>query len=234
MRTRTALLSTSLLFATAGVLAQTRPATTIPPTTTTAPTVGQTFTVSGTAYKVSSKTVLTTGVEYYTAKATTPGAVTKNFLRTKNTMNATAFSQKQYAALLKTGKLSTFGQLKSVTVGSRVIQYVVMGSTSMTRGSTSALLYSNGKRLGMLEIPGDITESMKPTGISPERQKCLTSCWDSFDTCYHIEMPDPVSDEELSDCIDKLNVCDKGCYTIPNIGSAVSHSIASPVPIVFQ
>ncbi len=131
MITRTALLTVTLLLITTGVFAQvaaTSTTATTSATTMASANVGQTITLSGTAYKVSAKKVLATGVEFYTVKATTPKAPAKYFLRTRDTYNPTVFTQAQYEAFLRTGKVTSFGTLKQRTAGSSKHHYMIKGN----------------------------------------------------------------------------------------------------------
>lgn len=111
----------SVLCATTVAIAQTPPAatttsTTITAATTAASNVGQTITVDNHAFVVSARKQLATGVEFYSLKATTPKAIGVNYLRTRNTYNPTVFTQAQYEAFVRTGKVSSFGKLQTKTV----------------------------------------------------------------------------------------------------------------------
>ncbi len=215
MRTRTTLLTTSLLFATAVCFAQTKPTSTAPivtaPPVATAPpsaTVGQTITLSGTAYKVSTKKVLATGVEYYSMKATTPKAVTQYFLRTNNKYNATVFTQAQYEAFIKTGKLSSFGSLKKGVVGGRNMRYV-------TKGTTNVLFAANKGTLSMYEFVGSIStvmaaEQQQPQ--SPERTNCKLGCNAEYGTGSQCDKDfGPQDADSVDPCGQELFACWDRC-----------------------
>ncbi len=209
MRTRTALLTGWLLFASAGVFAQTRSSTTITPitTTTTSATAGQTITLSGTAYKVSTVKVLATGVEYYAAKATTSGAVTTNFLRTNNTYNATVFSQSQYETFIKTGRMSTFGTVKKYATPSGSTGYYV------AVGTTKAYLVADGKDLFINEV-------ITSRELTPEEQITVRNCKDACDVAAlecrrqgNEDVAEGEGDRYLRTCTPTLEACTNKCYT---------------------
>lgn len=209
MRTRSILLTASLLFATAGAFAQVpKPIAIATPIATITPsaTVGQTITLAGTAYTVSAKKVIATGVEYYTVKATTSlKAPSTYFLRTNNKYNSTVFTQAQYEAFIKTGKLSSFGSLKKGVVVGRNMSYV-------TKGTTNVLFAANKGTLSMYEFIGDLSTVMtaeEEQPQSPERTSCKLGCNDRYGTGSECEaeFPPPVGVETDDVCGNELFAC---------------------------
>ena len=220
---RTALFTVPLLFATTGALAQVpKPIITATPitTTTTAATVGQTITLAGTAYKVSTTKVLATGAEYYAVKATTTGA-TKYFLRTNNVYNATVFTQTQYETFLKTGKLSSFGTLARSVVGGRPIQIV-------TKGTVKAIFSTRSGEFKMFEFTGDLSTvlPLNDQGTADLAQ-CKATCKIVDEVCQEMYGKDDM------DCtwawLMCLDDCDKAAKK-PGLGKV--HVIRTTTPIL--
>ena len=97
--------------------------------TTSSVNVGQSVTINSTSFVVSAKTLLATGVEYYTMKPATTRATPATFLRTNNLYKATAFTQAQYQSFLTTGKISSFGTIKEMLSNGRKLKYATKGSS---------------------------------------------------------------------------------------------------------
>ncbi len=182
--TTATLLAGLVLCTAAAAFGQVQPIAVAPPTSTTttaAATIGQTITLSGTAYNVSATKVLATGVEFYTMKATTPKATAQNFLRTMGTYNPTVFTKAQYEAFFNTGKLSSFGTLKKETVGIGAYTYVMKGTRTVL-----LTVSGDGHALVIDELPDGMTMArLRDTG-SHAWKGCRDGCTEDYNDCYAI------------------------------------------------
>ncbi len=237
MRSRTALLTGSLLFATAVVFAQTEP--TSPAPIVTAPpvaivpsaTVGQTITLSGTAYKVSAKKVIATGVEFYSVKATTPKAATKYFLRTNDRYNPTIFTQAQYEAFMTTGKVPSFGTVLMTVKGPDTLLHVTTGNTVAL-----PMLGTNGELVIYEFINGAQTMALQ-TGQVPRRRprvrgnqytSCLDKCRSTEATCTK----NATTADAKEKCTDAYALCLAGCNVMHRTQPVSIHVIKPNVPAI--
>ena len=234
MRTQstTSTLLIGLLFiVTTNISAQAQPVNTA--TGTTASTmsmppasVGQTVTINNTAFVVSTTKQLATGVEYYTMKAPTPKAKPSSFLRSNNKYNATVFTQAQYETFLKTGKLSSFGALRSTVINGTKANYTTNGTTTAVYARNR-----NGDRLTILEFVGSVDELSLQVGggPSPDHQICIRGCSSSMDDCeaaYGVDDP-----ECWGGWVDCVTFCDE---IFTRTRPAKLHSLQSVMPILLK
>lgn len=227
--TTLAILTGLLLSATPGVFAQVPSPVAAAPVAVAQPAanVGQTVTISSTSYVVSAKQQLAAGVEYYTMKAATPKSVAKNYLRTREKYSATVFTQAQFEAFLKTGKMSSFGTLVKKDVEGRKVVYV-------EKGSTKALLGADGGELIIYEFIGDLTSVLlqdNGSGGTVDRKKCGKVCFDNWDEC----MANSTSSEAEGLCMARFFGCIGWCddHAANSDGTRTSfHSIPFSKPIL--
>jgi len=233
--TSTALVSGILMFTAQSAFAQ-KPATAAPsPTTITttmaAANVGQTITLSSTAYKVNAKKVLATGVEYYAVKAITSKAPTKYFLRSNDRYSATVFTQAQYEAFISTGNVSSFGPVLMSVIGQDTLLH-------MRSGNTVALpmLGTNGELVVYEFINGAQTMALQ-TGQVPKRRPRVrgnqyTSCLDGCRSTYSGCNTNATAEADKEKCTDTYALCLAGCNVMHRTQPVSIHVISSSIPAV--
>ncbi len=144
--------------------------------------VGGSVTIGGTSYVVSAKKQLATGVEYYTMKPATTKVKGATFIRTNGFYEPTVFTQAQFAAFFSTGKLSSFGALKTSTSGGKTFYHTTKGAKIVS------FLPSNiGSRVLIHEYPDAVPISNdgpipQPTGSEANR-RCWTDCEMDWAAC---------------------------------------------------
>lgn len=190
MRTKITACAILLLYSTSDGFAQApRPTTpTTPPVamaTVPATAVGGSVTINSTAYVVNAKKQLATGVEYYTMKPASAKAKAATFLRTGDTYRPTVFTQAQYETFLKTGKVSSFGKVQTMTVNGMTLRYVTSG-TSTAFFATKR----NGRDVNILEYVGNPqvlavdNDDTGGGGMNPDQLVCRRGCLSSSDECH--------------------------------------------------
>ncbi len=169
------------------------------PVAATTPNVGGSVTINNTSYVVSAKKQLATGVEFITMKPASANVKAATFLRTKNTYNATVFTQAQYTAFYSTGKLSSFGALEKVSKDG-------VDNWFVTTGSTIALFRTKkSTELEMVEVPRPTRVSAldnPPGGCTCCGNNGCAGCADAQATCSCKAIQDWLS---CTDCDDWVN-----------------------------
>jgi hypothetical protein len=222
------------LFAAAAYLCAISPAYPQVPTTTTITTitaanVGQTITVAGTPYTVNTKKVITTGVEHYSVKATTPKAITQYFLRTNDRYNATAFTQAQYEAFITTGKLASFGPVLMSVKGQDTLLHVNTGNTvalPMVGASGEVVIYEfiNGAQTMGLRT-GQVPKR-RPRVRGNQYTSCLDKCRSTDSSCNK----NATTNAEKEKCTDAYGLCLAGCNVMYRTQLTSVHVVRPDVP----
>ncbi len=206
-------------------------ATPIATSPTAAASVGQTITLNNTSFVVNAKKQLATGVEFYTMKPASPKAKPATFLRTNNRYNATDFTQTQYEAFLRTGKLPSFGTLLETISGKDTLLHI-------NTGNTAAVIVATDKdELVIVEFINGAQVMAMSTGKIPKRKRpspneissCIDACRAVRKTCEGKATSEAGKDK----CWDAFGLCQAGCSFILPEQPVSIHVIRPAMPISF-
>jgi hypothetical protein len=165
--------------------------------------------IRGKSYSVLQKSKLTNDAYFYELQESKKTAAAKQYyLKTQHGIAKTSFTQSAWKLFLATGKLSSFGTIKTIKHKGKDVKVA-------KRGNTSILAVLKNGKINILEFTGGLENVMyrdangNPTSV--EGRKCMDECWREYEENLklNIEMEDG-RDWTLMCLYDMLD-CSDGC-----------------------